>query len=95
MNKNQIRLELSDATLAPAACSATLPDWHRVSIRYDGAEIMGVTVTCKRPDNHEQMTALIRELLDCMNAPTVLDPEVLGDKSPNVRVSDGANSQKI
>lgn len=74
------------AGLAPTAGSATLPDWHRLSIRYDGTEIIGVTVTCKRPENHEQMTALIRDLLDCMNAPTVPDPEVLGDKSPNAEL---------
>lgn len=53
---------------------------------------MGVTVTCKRPENHEQMTALIRELLDCMTAPTVQDPEVLGAYSPNSEISNAPSS---
>lgn len=89
-----IESETPAAVAGAAPCSATLPDWHRLSIRYDGTEIMGVTVTCQRPENHEQMTALIRELLDCMNAPAVPDPEVLGDRSPNAEVSDqrGAGS---
>lgn len=73
--------ERTPGSLHPAG-SATLPDWHRLSIRHDGVEIIGITVACKRPENHEQMTALIRELLAIMEAPTVPDPEVLGDRSP-------------
>jgi len=52
-------------------CSATaLPDWHRLTLLHDGKEIMGCTITSKRPENHEQMTSLIRELLAMMEAPT-------------------------
>lgn len=59
---------LGEPPVASAAPCSALPDWHRLSIRYDGMEIMGVTVTCKRPENQWQMTALIRELLACMEA---------------------------
>ena len=67
----------------PTGSETGLPDWHRLSIRFDGTEIIGVTVTRKRPENEEQMTALLRELLAFLAATTVPDPEVLGDKSPN------------
>jgi len=75
----------SDTALASASGSETgLPDWHRLSIRYDGIEIIGATVTRKRPENSEQMNALLRELIAISEAPTVPEPEVLGDRSPNV-----------
>lgn len=64
-----------------------LPGWHRLSIRYDGIEIIGATVTCKRPENSEQMNALMRELIAISEAPSVPDPEVLGDRSPNKAIS--------
>ena len=80
------------STLVSATGSATaLPDWHRLTLLHDGKEIMGCTITSKRPENHEQMTELIRELLRMMEAPTVPDPEVLGDRSPNDELNDRRN----
>lgn len=49
------------------ASAPALPDWHRISIRHDGVDIIELTVTCKRPENHEQMTELVRELLKVLH----------------------------
>ena len=56
---------------------------NRLSIRFNGEEIIGATVSCERPKNSEEMTALLRELLAMREAPDVADPEVLGKYSPN------------
>ncbi|MGC3961309.1 MAG: hypothetical protein QM813_26300 [Verrucomicrobiota bacterium] len=63
---------------------------NRLSIRFNGEEIIGATVTCERPKNSEEMTALLRELLAMREAPDVADPEVLGKYSPNAKLMDAA-----
>lgn len=50
---------------------------HRVSILHDGVEIMGMSVTLERPQNNDQMIEIVRELLDCMTAPEIPNPETL------------------
>lgn len=63
---------------------------NRLSIRFNGKEMIGATVSCERPKNSDEMTALLRELIAMREAPDVADPEVLGKYSPNDEVSGGA-----
>ncbi len=69
--------ELLNRGLEVMPCS----DWHRLSIQYDGIEIVNATVTCKRPENSEQMNALLRELIAINEAHDLPDEEVLGSRS--------------
>lgn len=56
---------------------------NRLTIQFNGVEILGATVTCERPKNTGEMNSLLRELLAMSAAPDVADPEVLGKYSPN------------
>lgn len=71
-----------------------LLDWHRLSILYDGTEILRASTQHKHPENSEQMNALLRELIAVSEAPSVPDPEVLGDRSPNELSSPTAGGGK-
>lgn len=48
---------------------------HRVELRCDGKLILGTSVA-KRPENHGEMVALIKEIVAMMEAPDVPDHEL-------------------
>lgn len=66
---------------------------NRLSIRFNGDEIIGATVTCEHPKNSDEMAALLRELLAMHEAPDVADPEVLGRYSPNAGTQRGRDAE--
>jgi hypothetical protein len=55
---------------------------HRLTVLYDGVEVLGATVVGKRPENSEELHTLLREIIAMHKAPEVPDPEVLGSYSP-------------
>lgn len=59
-----------------------IPNWHRLSLSFDGQEIYGATLDCQKPKNSEEMQKLIALILESYKGQTVPDTEVLGQKSP-------------
>ena len=54
----------------------------RINIRVDNTN-RGISFTAeKEPDNHEEWIALLEELIRSMKAPSISDPDVLGEYSP-------------
>ncbi len=58
-----------------------LRGYHRVSILFDGKEILGATTILNRPQNPREMSALLQHLIGLELIPDMPDPEVLGKYS--------------
>ncbi len=53
----------------------------RIELTCDGKTIFGMSVK-SRPQNHEEMVLLFKELITAMESPEVPDLELLGKFSP-------------
>jgi hypothetical protein len=56
---------------------------HTISIFHDNKEILRATVSTARPENHTETLALLRNLLENLEAKDCPDPQVLGEYSPS------------
>lgn len=71
--------------LAETPCSSAL---HRLSIRYDGLEIFGLTTAAGRPANDQELIRILRELLDVLDVPSLNFGR--DDEGQNTELSHGA-----
>lgn len=80
---DQISNERGSEPAKPGSPERVVGRMNRLSIQFNGVEIIGATVTTERPKNTGEMNILLRELIAMSEAPDVADPEVLGRYSPN------------
>lgn len=62
----------------------TIP-MHGLSILFDNQEIMHAIVSCSRPQNREETSQLLRELVNILESAEQEDKELLGEHSPIVQ----------